>query len=77
MGKVGIEITGLDIIDVINTMSDKQAKFLSIMLTNIEEEKLSEEDFAKVRKHVLDGMNDYTRSILRTFFGDIEGLVMK
>jgi len=34
-------------------------------------------EYNYLRKVILDGMNDYTRSIVRVIFGDVEGLEMK
>jgi hypothetical protein len=34
-------------------------------------------EYKIARKIILDGMNDYTRSLLRVLFGEVEGLVMK
>lgn len=73
-----IEVEGLDIIDVLEFMKKKKNKFIAIMLGDLEMvfEKDSKE-YKYVRKLILDGMNDYTRSLLRVLFGDIEGLNMK
>jgi hypothetical protein len=34
-------------------------------------------EYKFVRKLFLDGFNDYTRSVMRTLFGNVEGLIMK
>jgi hypothetical protein len=71
-------IEGLDVIDVVRYITRKKDKFLAIALSELEEtmDKDSNE-YKYIRKVFLDAFNDYTRSILRTFFGNIEGLVMK
>ncbi len=71
-------IEGLDVIDVVRYITRKKDKFLAIALAELEEtmEKDSNE-YKYVRKVFLDAFNDYTRSILRTIFGNIEGLTMK
>ena len=71
----GIIIEGLDMIDVISRASKRKDKFIAIMLSELEElmDKDSNE-YKIVRKIILDGMNDFTRGLLRIFFGDIEGL---
>lgn len=71
-------IEGLDVIDVVRYITRKKDKFLAIALSELEEtmDKDSNE-YKFIRKVFLDAFNDYTRSILRTFFGNIEGLVMK
>jgi hypothetical protein len=73
-----ITIEGLDMIDVVKYISRKKDKFIAIVLADLEEymDKDSNE-YKFVRKLFLDGFNDYTRSIMRTLFGNIEGLTMK
>lgn len=73
-----VTIEGLDVVDVVKYISRKKDKFIAIVLADLEEvmEKDSNE-YKYVRKVFLDGFNDYTRSIMRTFFGSIEGLTMK
>ena len=34
-------------------------------------------EYKFIRKIFLDGFNDYTRSVMRTLFGNVEGLIMK
>lgn len=73
-----VEIEGLDIIDVIDFVTKKRRKFLAILLSELEEVLDHETDeYAQVRKIILDGFNDYTRSVMRALFGDVEGLVQK
>lgn len=76
--KPEVTIEGLDVIDVVRYITRKKDKFLAIALAELEEtmEKDSNE-YKFIRKVFLDAFNDYTRSILRTIFGDIEGLTMK
>jgi len=71
-------IEGLDVIDVVRYISRKKDKFIAIVLADLEEvmEKDSNE-YKFVRKIFLDGFNDYTRSVMRTLFGNVEGLTMK
>jgi len=71
-------IEGLDVIDVVRYISRKKDKFIAIVLADLEEvmEKDSNE-YKFVRKLFLDGFNDYTRSVMRTLFGNVEGLIMK
>jgi len=72
----GVVIQGLDLIDVIRFIHKKNKKFEAIILGELEEimDKDSEE-FSLVRKLFLDGFNDYTRSIMRVIFGDVEHLM--
>jgi hypothetical protein len=73
-----VRIEGLDVIDVVEYITRKRNKFIAIMLSDLEENMDTESnEYKYVRKVVLDGMNDYTRSMVRTLFGDVEGLVMK
>jgi uncharacterized protein YehS (DUF1456 family) len=73
-----VVIEGLDVIDVVRYISRKKDKFIAIVLADLEEvmEKDSNE-YKFVRKLFLDGFNDYTRSVMRTLFGNVEGLIMK
>jgi len=69
-----VEINGLDLADIIMQMTRRQNRYLALILHDVEET-LEEDDFRMVRKVILDGFNDYTRSILRIIIGDdIEGL---
>lgn len=68
-------IQGLDILDVISFINRKNKRFQAITLQEIENiiHKNSKE-FKTIRKIILDNYNDYTRSVLRIIFGDIEHL---
>jgi hypothetical protein len=72
----GIILQGIDVLDILSLASRRNKKFQAIMLNQIEEvlDKNSEE-FPLVRKIILDGMNNYTRTILRSFFGGVEDLI--
>ena len=72
-GKVSIE--GLDIFDILKFTKTKSRKFIRMGLEDFEAilGKDSSE-FKAVRKVFLDITNDYTRSLLRLFFGDVERL---
>lgn len=67
-GKV---IQGLDVIDLIVVVGQKNKKFTAIALQEIEEilGKDSEE-YKSIRKVFLDSFNNYTRSVMRSIFGD-------
>lgn len=73
MGRQVVEIDGLDLFDLISFISKKNKRFLAIILADIEEilGKDSRE-YKLIRKIVLDGFNDYTRSVVKVVFGDIE-----
>jgi hypothetical protein len=73
-----IIIEGLDMIDVVSYISRKKDKFIAIALADVEEMMPKDSNEYKfVRKLFLDAFNDYTRSIMRTLFGNVEGLTMK
>ena len=66
-------IQGLDTIDVAKIVSKKNSKFLAIGLQELEESlDKTQPNFSNIRKIFLDNFNDYTRSIMRVIFGDIE-----
>lgn len=79
-GMEGVVIQGLDVLDVLKFVDKKKQRFLAISLNDLEEiyeargiDKNSEE-FQLIRKLILDLVNEYTRSVLRVIFGDIEYL---
>jgi len=78
MSKKGLDsvvIDGVDMFDVIRFIRKKNKRFLANILSTLEMViPPDSSQFVQVRKLILDGMNDYTRSILMTLFGDIEGL---
>jgi hypothetical protein len=65
-------IQGLDPIDIMETISQKQRKFLAITLQAVEEIMADDPNYKFVRQAVLSNFNNYTRSISRSIFGDIE-----
>jgi len=68
-----IKIEGLDLIDVTRYISAKRNKFMAMMLAELENTMPKEsKDYKAVRKLILDGMNDYTRSLVRVLFGEVE-----
>ena len=77
MGNVpkGVVVQGLDLIDIITFISKKNKKFQAITLSEYEEilDKNSAE-FKAIRKVTLDNYNNYTRSVVRAIFGDVEGV---
>jgi hypothetical protein len=69
----GVTIEGLDLIDVINFMNKKNKKYQALLLKDLEDILGKDSDqFHLIRKLVLDSYNDYTRSIIRLLFGNIE-----
>jgi hypothetical protein len=79
-GTEGVVIQGLDVLDVLGFVNKKKQRFLAISLNDLEEifeakgMDRNSEEFQLVRKLILDLVNEYTRSVLRVIFGDIEHL---
>ena len=71
----GYLIQGLDLPDIIGFIDKKNKKFQAITLTEFEEvmDKNSPE-FKAIRKITLDNYNNYTRSVVRAIFGDVENI---
>lgn len=76
-----VVIQGLDVIDVIKFIGKKNKKFQAILLGELEDyfpidpiTRKRSDEFFLIRKLFLDGFNNYTRSVLRVIFGDIEDL---
>jgi hypothetical protein len=70
-----VVIDGFNMFDIITIIQKKNRRYIANALDEIEEtlEKDSAQ-FIAVRKVLLDTMNDYTRSIFVTLFGNIEGI---
>jgi len=68
-----VVISGLDIFDVETLLSTKNRKFQKLALDDLEQiVKKDNPLYGKIRKLILDYFNDYTRSVCRIIFGDIE-----
>ena len=73
-----ITIEGLDVIDVLKYIGKKRNKFLALILAELEGTlDKNSDDYKVIRKVILDGVNDYTRSLLRILFGNVGGMIMK
>ncbi len=71
----GVKIEGLDLIDVINFVHKRNKKYQAILLSDIEDIMgRDSEDFQLIRKLVLDSYNDFTRSLIRLLFGNVEDI---
>lgn len=68
----GTIIQGLDILDIIKIADKKKNKFLVLTLQEIEGVGVDSEDFKMIRKFVLDGFGEFTRSLMRALLGDFE-----
>lgn len=70
-----VVIDGFNMFDIVTMIGKKNKRYIANALDEIEQILGGDtEAFVKVRKIFLDNQNDYTRSILVTLFGDIEGL---
>lgn len=70
-------IEGVDLLDIVSFIGKKNKKFQASMLQEIEDilEKDSPE-FSQIRHVVLDGLNEYTRLVLKSLFGtNFEGII--
>jgi hypothetical protein len=69
-------VSGLDLIDVIELTDKKLKKYIAITLQDLEElfeeQGYTPDHFKFFRKIILDGFNNYTRSLMRILLGDIE-----
>ena len=74
MTRKEVVIEGLDVIDVLGETSRKNRKFAAIFLNELDEIVSDVKTKKAIRKAFLDNQNNYTRSIVRMIFGDIEGL---
>ena len=81
MSSEGVVIQGLDLLDVVHFVAQRNKKFQAIFLNDLEEIFRKSkpvgplpQEFFWIRKLYLDSQNNYTRSILRILFGDIEHL---
>jgi len=67
----GVIIEGLNVIEIVKFLSNKNKKYLAITLNNIEDVlDPNSEDYKLIRKEVLDGFNEFTRAIVEVLFGD-------
>ncbi len=73
MERIPVAIQGLDILDVQDFITKKNKKFQAILLSDLEDILDPDSDsYKQVRKLILDSFNNYTRSIFRVIFGDLE-----
>ena len=72
-------MNGLDLVDILSLIKRKQRRYIALLLNDIEELVGKDtQEYALLRKIVLDYFNDYTRSIFRILIGeDIEGLTYR
>lgn len=70
--RTGIVIQGLDIFDIVKFINKTNRKYQATLLSNLEIILGDDERFPEIRKLILDSTNNFTRSIIKTIFGDIE-----
>jgi hypothetical protein len=69
--QVGVIIEGLNVLEIVKFLGNKNKKYLAITLNNIEDVlDPNTEEYKLVRKEVLDGFNEFTRAIVEVLFGD-------
>ena len=69
--ETGVIIEGLNVLEVVKFLRNKNKKYLAITLNNIEDVlDVNSEEYKLIRKEVLDGFNEFTRAIVEVLFGD-------
>lgn len=64
---------GVDIFDFIRFIHQKNKKYQATLLSQVEEVMGKDtEEYKIVRKYILDSLNNYTRSVIRSIFGDVD-----
>lgn len=66
------KFNGLDEIDLTKIIDNKKNAYLKVALESLEREIIDEELYKHIRKIFLDSFNEFVRSVLRLFLGDIE-----
>lgn len=70
---VNIRIHGIDLMEAVRYITTKNNRYIAITLQEIENILgAGNPDMIKIRKHVLDGFNNYTRSLGKLFLKDVE-----
>lgn len=67
-------IQEVDLLSIIKEIGVKNKVLQAKVLNELEKYVTDKNDFAELRKFILDEQNSYTRSIVRLIFGDIEFL---
>lgn len=66
----------VDIVDIIKSVGKRNKKVQAILLQEIEKHiDKGSPGYNELRKFILDEVNNYTRSIMRDIFGDIEYMI--
>lgn len=69
-----MDIDSIPDLEVIKLIEKRKRRFLSILLKELEEENMSDDQFKRIRKIVLDSFNSYTRGLFPIIGIFIEGL---
>lgn len=64
----------VDVYSIIREIGTKNKVLQAKVLSELEKHIEDKEEFKELRSFILDAQNDYTRSIVRLIFGDIEFL---
>jgi hypothetical protein len=62
----------VDLFSILGEIGNMNKTLNAKVLTELEKHFKDKDEFQIVRKFILDEQNSYTRSIVRTIFGDIE-----
>ena len=69
--EIGVIIEGLNVLEIVKFLGNKNKKYLAIILNNIEDVlDPNSIEYKLIRKEVLDGFNEFTRAIVEVLFGD-------
>ena len=69
----GAVFIGFDILDLVSFISRLTKRYQANLLADIETStNVDSEDYRVIRKLVLDSTNNFSRSLVKTIFGDIE-----
>lgn len=69
----GVIISGFDIMDVISLVQSHTKKYQATLLSQVEIILGNDSDkFLEIRKLFLDESNNFSRSVVKSIFGDIE-----
>lgn len=67
----GIFINGLDLIDILSFIKSKNKRYMAMTLQDIEGYIGKDHpNYTLARKAILDGFNNYTRSLVRAIFSE-------
>jgi single-stranded DNA-specific DHH superfamily exonuclease len=67
------DFDGLSEFELIKQLNKKKKKYCALILTDVEELGINQDVYKKIRKIVLDNMNDYTRGVFSLVGINIEG----